>query len=205
MATISLGPEERWVQNLIMKIEGDVIGQNDPTEEQIARGEISKEFFLSEENKLWLSPFIKNLLSRGDVSKGDYFDYVQGHFKKFYTIPEWRNHIKSNYGFCFGTRFHGNMIALQSGVQALWLVHDMRTKELCDHLNLPSTSIEYVGSDTEVQDLYDKCDYRKFWQNMPKRTREFVNYLSGNGVSDLMDEGIVEIFDRLISKKYGMA
>ena len=37
-----------------------------------------------------------------------------------------------------GTRFHGNMVAFQAGVPAVWLTHDARTEEMCEVMGLPA-------------------------------------------------------------------
>lgn len=61
----------------------------------------------------------------------DIMDYARGNQLTFFTIEEWESfYAKNNVSFAWGTRFHGNMAALQNGVPALWVNHDSRTREL---------------------------------------------------------------------------
>lgn len=42
-----------------------------------------------------------------------------------------------NYDFSMGMRFHGNIIAMQNGLRALFVVSDSRTRELTEYFGLP--------------------------------------------------------------------
>lgn len=192
VVNLSLGPDERPLLRLAMEAGAGIIGQGDPTEEKIAQGLISREDFLADQGDLWLAPSVLAAMESGAVTRAEYHDYIRAHFFKFYSVPEWRAHIERNYDFCVGTRFHGNMAALQAGVPALWIEHDMRTRELCEHLGLPSVPHARLNEYRDLRELAGECSYDAFWAKMPDRARAFLDYLRGNGVSDLLAPQVAE-------------
>ncbi|HEB7551128.1 TPA: polysaccharide pyruvyl transferase family protein, partial [Campylobacter coli] len=54
----------------------------------------------------------------------------------FEHISQWKRFCQ-NLSFSIGTRFHGNMFAMQVGVPSVWLSHDSRTIELLEFVKLP--------------------------------------------------------------------
>ena len=60
-------------------------------------------------------------------------------FHDFYMFNEtqsWRT-LASTYDLYIGDRFHGGVVALQTGKPAYFLGNDLRLKELCEFFNLP--------------------------------------------------------------------
>lgn len=199
VVNVSLGPEEWPLLALAMKAGAGMIGQGDITEERIATGDITRDDFVADTGGYWLAPYVVRSLAAGRLTRGAYYDYIRAGFGKFYSVPEWRSHIAARYDFCVGTRFHGNMVALQAGVPALWLVHDMRTKELCAHLNLPAVPHARLAEIGDLRDLAADCTYDAFWANMPARVREFTAYLEGNGVASLLAPDARDGFARIMA------
>ncbi len=186
VTSFSWGPDEAPMLKLAMAAGAAVIGQGDFTEEGIAKGQISRASFLEAGGHHRLLQCFEIAISKGEFSRSDYYDYIQRHFSKFYNVPDWCAHIQQNYDFCVGTRFHGNMAALLAGVPALWIEHDMRTRELCEHLGLPSLPSSRLSEYRDLKQIAVECDYGTFWSKMPPLAREFLNYLNGNGVGDLL-------------------
>jgi hypothetical protein len=69
----------------------------------------------------------------------DLINDIRDRYKLFFDIEQWRNH-SLKFDFSLGRRLHGNMVAFQSGVPSLWLVHDARTNELAKLMKLPTIS-----------------------------------------------------------------
>lgn len=151
---------------------------------------------LSANTKLGLKfpRYLEALYESGRLTPRKYDAFLRAHFKKFYDPDAWVAWIKDHYDFAFGTRFHGNMAALQAGVPALWLVHDMRTRELCEHLQLPNMPIEAFDGVKTVQDLRDRCDFGPYLAAFPARLAEFVEYLR---IHDLLDSVRPDIAARI--------
>lgn len=100
--------------------------------------------------------------------------------KHFYKIPEWIDYLR-DYDFVCGTRFHGNMAAIQAGIPALNFVHDTRTKELCDFLNLPYINFSRYRGES-IRQLAALADYELFNSTYPDRFRNYVDFLEENGL-----------------------
>lgn len=196
----SMGPDERPLLRLGMAANAGIIGQGDYTEEKISRDQISKADFVADTENYTLYPSVSRAIKNGEFSRGAYFDYIKTNFHKFYDVPGWRAYMAENYDFCAGTRFHGNMTALQAGLPALWIEHDLRTQELCRHLNLPSIRHETLNDYSSMQDLAAACSYDAFWKQMPARTREFYAYIKNNGAEDLLNPQIKDGFQKLMAE-----
>ena len=199
VANLTGGSDEREMLRLVMGSNADIIGQNDSVEEGIKLGKVSRDDYENNPNVYWAPPYLQKLFAQGGLSRRQYFDYIAGHFEKFYTFPEWVDHIRTHYDFCFGTRFHGNMVAFHAGVPALWVVHDMRTRELCDHLGLPNVNHGELPELRGLAEMIGHCDYSGFWTSFPRRLKEFMEYLRRNGVAELLAQSFVEKSSRIVS------
>jgi hypothetical protein len=120
-------------------------------------------------------------LEKGLIDQGPYENWIKTHFFQFDDPSSWIEHMK-RYGFSFGTRLHGNMAALIAGTRALWIVHDMRTKEVCEHFRLPFVEFETLGKGAALADLVERADYLDCIRSYPDRFRALYEYLEGAGV-----------------------
>ncbi len=128
---------------------------------------------------------LRKFFWRSKVSKEEYTDWLKKHFHRFYDMPSWFEKMKQ-YDFSFGTRFHGNMVALQCGVPALWVVHDTRTMELCDYLALPYMMREDVEKVRDISQLLEATDYGPFEKAYGENYTRLFNYVNDSGISHTM-------------------
>jgi hypothetical protein len=201
VVNLSYSSDDREILRLAMVSDAGIIGQGDHVEVEIAAGTITREAYVNADPAEWNQATVSTLFKEGKLGRGAYYDYVQKHFAKFFTVPSWRAYMAENFDFCLGTRFHGNMVALQAGVPALWVEHDMRTKELCEHLNLPSIAHAKLPGIKSIQDLAGQCSYDAYWAGMPKRMTEFLAYLQGNGVRDMLMPDLAQGFEKISAGK----
>lgn len=101
----------------------------------------------------------------------------------FYDIGEWNNYIvNSNFTFAFGSRFHGNMMALRNKIPTLWIVHDWRTLELVQYLGLPY--LNYYDKKFQrvkyIEELTEYCDYKKVYEKYPQLIRKYSDFIRNN-------------------------
>jgi hypothetical protein len=197
VVNLSFSSDDREILRLAMASGAGVIGQGDHVEVDIAAGTITREAYVNAAPDTWNQATISTLFKEGKLDRGDYYDYVQTHFAKFFDVPSWRAYMAEKFDFCVGTRFHGNMVALQAGVPALWVEHDMRTKELCEHLALPSIKHADLPGIASMQDLAAQCNYDAYWAGLPARMQEFLAYLQGNGVRDLLMPNLAQGFEKI--------
>ena len=101
----------------------------------------------------------------------------------FFNCKDWKEWLQKNhFTFCFGSRFHGNMMAFQNGIPTLWVNHDSRTKELLEFLHLPYVDSSCVTDADCVSDLIQKCNYHSFLEHYPELRRQYLLFLKENGV-----------------------
>jgi|GEM_PF-1580634 hypothetical protein len=189
--------DETYLLSLAIKNNTAIIGQINSIETAIINDKISRADFISNDRNYNLNKTVDRCLQLGLFSRSDYFDYIKNNFRKFYDVPSWRSYIANHHDFCIGTRFHGNMAAFQSGIATIWLEHDMRTKELCDHFSLPKMELSNIKKFSSFKDIAVTYDESSFWGTIPTRTREFLEYLNDNGVSDMLDSKILDKLSQL--------
>jgi Polysaccharide pyruvyl transferase len=77
---------------------------------------------------------------------GTYRDLIadlEGRYKIWFDAEEWLESSKQ-LSLSLGMRLHGNMVAMQAGVPALWVPHDPRTLELVTTMALPFLTVEQL-------------------------------------------------------------
>jgi hypothetical protein len=128
---------------------------------------------------------LTEIFKRGHISKEAYISFCQTNFRQFTNVYDWMDFIKQ-FDFSFGTRFHGNMVALQSGIPALWIIHDSRTKELCEFFELPHITLQEALTGLSLPRLLDRVDYSNFLKVYPDRYARFKNYVENAGLKHVL-------------------
>lgn len=185
-ASITGGLNNTDMIEFCLKNQVDIIGQDEFAEHQIALGRLSRDEFLGRTGSYVLPSSIRDGMNLTVIPLEDYHDYCLKHFHKFFEIEPWTEHIRKNYDFAFGTRFHGNVAALQAGVPALWMTHDTRTVELCRHFRLPSIKAQDFWAYRSIAELKEVTDYAAFKARLPGLIGDFFAYLQRNDVHDAL-------------------
>lgn len=129
-------------------------------------------------------------------------DYVSGKMRSFVNVPSWRKFM-SQADFSYGTRIHGNVAAIQSGIPAFIFPADSRVRELAEYHELPNMLIKDIPSNLTLNSLYEKVDFSIVHKNHAKRFDHFVDFLKLNGLETVYDNqpDMKETpFDRKIQK-----
>lgn len=122
------------------------------------------------------------------------YDYLQNKlFIKLYergrilgdiNYYPWRKSILDNgFNFSYGSRIHGNIIAIQAGIPAFVKVIDSRTREIAEFYGIPN-SLEYHFDEKKdsLYDLYKSISYKKFNESYSEkfdRFKDFIFKISG--------------------------
>ena len=109
-----------------------------------------------------------------------YADYFRDHGRVFFQLNEWKAFVGSH-DLSIGSRFHGNVMALSQGMPAIVIVHDSRTREMCELMHIPHvlvTDIERV----EPERLVEAADFDGFRQQVRKLYINFAQFLDRNRV-----------------------
>lgn len=99
----------------------------------------------------------------------------------FFMLESWLNFMK-NYDFSIGARFHGNVVALLTGIPCLFLTIDSRTKELTDYFNLPSMNVEEFNTVKPLRYYYEEADYTEFNKNYKNVYKKFIDFSKKNNL-----------------------
>ncbi len=115
------------------------------------------------------------------VPPAEFVEYARSLGKTFFSVESWFGWIRE-FDFSCGTRFHGNMAALLSGVPAVVVVHDSRTRELCEFAAIPHVGINDVD-EVNPQRWYDAANYDLFEERYNVLLRKYVEFLDENKVA----------------------
>lgn len=114
------------------------------------------------------------------VKSKTYLSYIKKHGKVFFEIKDWLDFIK-NKDFSFGTRFHGNIAALLSGVPAVVIVHDSRTREMCELLHMPHIHVNKLQA-LSVRNLYEGANFDEFRLAYNSMFAKYIEFLNENNL-----------------------
>ncbi|GAA0589623.1 hypothetical protein GCM10009416_30240 [Craurococcus roseus] len=122
--------------------------------------------------------------SREDVRR-----FLEGRIRVFFSVEDWVG-CMGTMSASLGSRFHGNVAALLAGTPALFLVHDMRTLELCELLRVPHLVLDRAVPAEETVERLLAADYRPFARQFERLMMEWRLFLHRNGLgSELVTEG----------------
>lgn len=117
------------------------------------------------------------LLSYGEVHR---FYTECGRY--FYSVKDWIDGIKGRDDLSIGSRFHGNIAAILSGVPTLMINVDKRMKGMNDLYKIPSIDITEFDEKKPIEYYRSLADYSGFNKEYAKRYDDFIDYCRKNGV-----------------------
>jgi hypothetical protein len=155
----------------------DVIGQQNDAEQDVKANQGN----LPEAKPVKYNWGVAFAFEKGLVDRAKYERWIKSHFHQFHQPAPWLEHM-TRYSFSYGTRLHGNIAAMLAGVRAIWVVHDMRLKEVCDHFRLPTIGFEEVKGGVDLKMLHDRADFSQCHGIYPDRYRALFDYVDGAGL-----------------------
>ena len=121
----------------------------------------------------------KNILDVTELSQIKTWIESQGNC--FFDTKQWQEYM-CDFDFSMGMRFHGNVMALWSGIPALFISYDSRTKELCDFYSLPNINIEEFDYSKPIERYYELANYEIFLEHYNECKNNYVNFLQKNNL-----------------------
>jgi hypothetical protein len=126
------------------------------------------------------------------VKRGDY-DFVQAladnRIKLFADTQQWMSYyVQNDVNFSFGSRIHGTIMPILSGVPSLCYTMDARTREMTEFFDIPHIK---PSEDLKNKDLYDwylETDYSKFNENYPKKFDAYESFLRKCGLVEHINQ-----------------
>ncbi|MBQ1048611.1 polysaccharide pyruvyl transferase family protein [Micromonospora sp. C51] len=114
--------------------------------------------------------------------------YREDRIRFFVDASTWMRYLAER-EFSFGTRIHGNIVALAAGTPAHVLVHDSRTLELARYHDIPHTMVPGLSPEVDAADLYAQSDYTAFNAGHTQRWDRFGGFLERNGIGHIFQPG----------------
>ncbi len=100
----------------------------------------------------------------------------------FTDISLWRKYlILNNYNFSFGSRIHGNIVSILSGIPALIYGCDSRTQEMAEFFSIPMITATNMNK-YSLEELYELTDYKKFNCEFKEHYNNFEKFLISHGL-----------------------
>ena len=133
---------------------------------------------LENEKSLILS--LKKRYGLSGISDKDFMKFIRTNMKVFFDVEEWMHYIRS-YNFVIGTRFHGCLIALLNEIPSVIFVHDARTREMCELLNIPHVDIRKVEK-IDLKMLYELMDLNLLRSTYTLLYHNYIDFLDENKI-----------------------
>ncbi|MFV2102231.1 polysaccharide pyruvyl transferase family protein [Micromonospora sp. LOL_024] len=114
--------------------------------------------------------------------------YREDRIRFFVDTWTWMRYLAER-DFSFGTRIHGNIVALAAGTPAYVLAHDSRTLELAQYHDIPHSLVPDLSPEVDAADLYAQADYTAFNAGQAQRWDRFAGFLERNGIEHVFQPG----------------
>ncbi len=107
--------------------------------------------------------------------------------------------------FNYGTRIHGAVGCILSGVPSFLFPTDARIRELAEYHNIPNMPASEVNEATNLFEIYEKTDFSQVNQGHEERFWHFVDFLNENQLPHIYqkkDRSTVPMDERMKGVRY---
>jgi hypothetical protein len=105
------------------------------------------------------------------------------------SVEAWLN-FTSQQDFTVGTRIHGCIVSILSGVPALVIAKDTRMAELADFFNIPYVRLSEITTDFNPVEYCKNVDYSKIYASFEEKFKGFLHFLDQNNVPHIYNNDI---------------
>ena len=106
-------------------------------------------------------------------------------------MKDWQSFlIEGEFDYSFGSRIHGNIMSILSGVPATVVAMDSRTREMAEFFGIPCLvkNDNKPITNNEFEEAYFTADYRVFNDKYTKNYDLFENFLKSNKIVSRINE-----------------
>lgn len=119
---------------------------------------------------------IRKYISRGDFKIVEAL--AENRIHVFSNIQDWMSFfVNEKVSFSFGSRIHGTIMPILSGVPSMIYTRDSRTREMAEFFDIPNMLPEIGIQKYDLYDLYLETDYSDFNKNFALKFDAYENFL----------------------------
>lgn len=109
--------------------------------------------------------------------------YIRTHGRSYLDVDRWADDV-ARYCFVYGTRLHGTIMALNSGVPATLLWHDTRTREIAEFAAIPSLDAKRADISAKgLRRAYEAADLDRYYRRRAENSAAYVAFLKENKIA----------------------
>ena len=110
---------------------------------------------------------------------------AEGRIRMIADMNDWWNYLRNEgFNYAFGSRIHGTIMALLSGIPATIVVGDSRTREMAEYFDIPMimSPRTYCFGKKDLLEAYEEMDYTAFNQKFRQRFDNYERFLVEHGI-----------------------
>ena len=117
------------------------------------------------------------------------------------SFSSWNKLLRQK-DFSFGTRLHGNIMAVLAGIPSMHIPSDIRTLEVVEYHSLTHAGIEDIKKSGDIFELIAKVDFHSPERAQKRNFDHYLDFLNANGIRhiylpgerrDLLDHQVSQI------------
>ena len=119
-----------------------------------------------------------------EMTPAEFRKWLSTYGEVYFSIGSWMEHYQ-RVDAVIGPRIHGVMLALQVGTPAICIVHDSRTQELCELMQVPHVFVKDIAggiSRAQVESAVKEFDVAAFFDNRRKLAQRYIVFLRENNL-----------------------
>ena len=106
--------------------------------------------------------------------------FAINNFETFFNVEAWMEYL-NRFNLSIGSRMHGNMIAMQSGIPTIFLTHDARLQEMVNIMKLPFVKFNEIKNINKLEEIiplinFDPIKYNNNRKELAKRFCNIYDY-----------------------------
>ncbi len=118
--------------------------------------------------------------------------YRENRVRGFVSLKPWMDFLALG-DLSFGSRIHGNITAILSGLPALIVANDTRVLELAAYHRIQHISLKELDPKASIFELCAKADFGSIYDGHEARFSHYLDFLHKNGLRTIFDDGEDEI------------
>jgi len=114
--------------------------------------------------------------------------YKSGRMRGFLSARNCIAHMEEM-DFCFGSRIHGSLAAVNAGTPAVVLAADLRIEELARYHGVPYVQRSEMGA-VDVKKAFERSDFSEFSRKYDENFRRYTDFLDTCGIDHIYRENV---------------